>query len=110
MKGFHMSKMSSANIETGDTSKPTQPTAPGTAYTVNGESAVYVRDATSADMGYREGGGDQILVQFEDGHQEVVSKSVAEGNDPAKSGSFSRAPSKPDEPHNRDREENHRRK
>jgi hypothetical protein len=73
------SKMSSASIETED--QPAQPPPqPGQSYSYEGEQVTMVREATFNDMGYKQGGGDQYLVQFEDGHQQVVDKAALEGN------------------------------
>lgn len=52
-------------------------------YTGEEAEAKEVRPATFQDMGYREGGGEQVLVQFEDGHQEVVAKPKDEGTEDA---------------------------
>jgi len=69
----------SASRETAATSKSAaKETAPQT-YNYNGDQVTVVRPATSADMGFKENGGDQVLVQYEDGHQAVAVKSEVEG-------------------------------
>ena len=59
-----------ANAEQGQ-----QQIQPGSSQNIRGEKVTVTRIATSADMGYRDNKGDQFLVRFDDGHEEVVAAS-----------------------------------
>jgi len=56
--------------------EPAKATSGPQTYSYKGETVTYVRPATSADMGYRDNAGEQILVHFDDGHEEVAVKAA----------------------------------
>jgi hypothetical protein len=56
--------------------KPKESAAAAPTYSYKNEQVTIVRPATLADMGYTQNGGPQVLVHFEDGHEEVAIKSA----------------------------------